>query len=160
MWSDYKFTNLKCESLDKAFCGFERCYLKSVNRSYKYASVTVNLYQLPVTNFSVNLALLKRFNGYKPFLYNITVDGCKYLESVKSRNPVAKYFFDFISPYGNMNHKCPFNHDIIVERLPIYFVNYRATILLPFPEGDYMVDSTWMAGGVSRAYVKVYGTLS
>ncbi|KRG00055.1 uncharacterized protein Dwil_GK27423 [Drosophila willistoni] len=153
--SKFEFTNIKCESLDKAFCGFESCYIKSVNRSYKYFTVKVNLYQLP-TNWS----LFKRFNGYKPFLYNLTVDGCKFLRNVNAANPVSKYFFEFISPYANVNHKCPFNHDIIVEKVPINAMDYRLTKVLPFPEGDYLFDTLWIAYGVPRGYVKLYGTLS
>ncbi|XP_023036518.1 uncharacterized protein LOC111519504 [Drosophila willistoni] len=145
---------------DKEFCGFEYCYLKSVNRSYKYVSAKMNLHKLPITKFSVNFSLMKRFNGYKPFLYNITIDGCKFLGNVKSGNPVAKYFFGFISPYTNANHSCPYYHDIMVNTVPASFIDYKVTQLLPFPEGDYMMDMTGTVFGVQSANVKVYGTLS
>ncbi|XP_022228667.1 uncharacterized protein LOC111078351 isoform X4 [Drosophila obscura] len=37
--SKVEFTNIVCTSLDKEFSEFEYCYLKSVNRTYKYVSV-------------------------------------------------------------------------------------------------------------------------
>ncbi|XP_068152611.1 uncharacterized protein [Drosophila tropicalis] len=146
--------------MDKLFCGFEYCYLKSINRTYKYASLKVNLFQIPVTNFSVNLAVLKWSNGYRPFHYNFTTDGCKFLGNVKTRNPVGKYFFDFISPYANVNHKCPFNHDIIIDKVPITHMDYQLTKLIPFPKADYLFETTWFAYGIKRGSLKIYGKLS
>lgn len=47
-------------------------------------------------------------NGYRPFLYNISVDACKFLKNRKA-NPIANYFFDFIKEISNMNHSCPYD---------------------------------------------------
>jgi len=49
----------------------------------------------------------KRLNGYKPFLYNITTDVCKFLRNPKS-NPVMKYIFESFIEYSNINHSCPY----------------------------------------------------
>ncbi|KRG00058.1 uncharacterized protein Dwil_GK18941 [Drosophila willistoni] len=65
-----------------------------------------------------------------------------FLGNTKSGNPVIKYFYGFFAPYTNANHSCPFNHDIMVNQVPTSFVDYRMTQLLPFPEGDYMIDLT------------------
>ncbi|XP_046865363.1 uncharacterized protein LOC124459785 [Drosophila willistoni] len=157
--SKFEFTNIKCISLDNKYAEFEYCFLKSINRTYKYGSVKVNFHQIPVKQFTINLAMYKRLNGYKPFLYNITVNGCRFLASIKS-NPVATYFYDFIKPYTNLNHTCPYKHDILVEKVPTDFINHRLTKVLPFPEGDYLVHSIWIAAGVHRVELKVYGTLS
>jgi len=48
-----EFKNINCEAVDKEFSEFEYCYLKSVNRTYKYISVKLKLLQLPVTNAKV-----------------------------------------------------------------------------------------------------------
>ncbi|XP_070143277.1 uncharacterized protein [Drosophila kikkawai] len=105
--SKFEFTNLKCSTFDEAFSDFEYCDIKSVNRSYKYVSVKCKLHELPVTKVKINLILFKRFNGYKPFMYNVTVDACRFLKDVYS-NPVVKYFYRFVELYSNMNHTCPF----------------------------------------------------
>uniref|UniRef100_A0A6P4FAH8 Uncharacterized protein LOC108048600 n=2 Tax=Drosophila rhopaloa TaxID=1041015 RepID=A0A6P4FAH8_DRORH len=143
----------------KDFSDFEYCHLKSVNRTYKYFSLKVNLFKIPVSKIKVNIELLKRFSGYKPFLYNVTFDGCQFLEKPKS-SPVAFYFYNFIKIFSNMNHSCPYNHDLIVDKLLTQHVNYQFTKVLPFPEGDYMWKTNWMAYGINRAVVKLYVSFS
>lgn len=56
----------------------------------------------------VNFALLKRFGGYKPFLYNVTTDACKFLNNPNS-NPVIVYLHGFFKSHSNMNHTCPYD---------------------------------------------------
>ncbi|KRG00060.1 uncharacterized protein Dwil_GK28087 [Drosophila willistoni] len=158
--SKFEFTNIKCYCPVDKFCHVEYCYLKSVNRSYKYFSARSNIHQNPITNFTVNLALLKRYNGYKPFLYNFTVDGCKFLGNSKAANPVSKYFFEFFAPYMNANHKCPYDHDLIIEKLPASSMDYRLSKLLPFPEGDYLFNITWLIIGIPHGNIQIYGSLS
>nr|XP_044251831.1 uncharacterized protein LOC108065048 [Drosophila takahashii] len=154
-----EFTNIKCESPDKEFSNFEYCRLKSVNRTYKYFSLKANLYKTPVTDVRVNLALYKFENGYKPFLYNITYDACKFMKNKKS-NPVALYFYNFFKERSNVNHTCPYNHDIVVEKISTEFVNHQMTNVLPFPEGKYMFKMDWMAYDIKRAVFKIYILLS
>ncbi|KAH8285142.1 hypothetical protein KR054_005707, partial [Drosophila jambulina] len=160
------FTNIKCESFDKDFMVFEYVRLKSVNRTYKYVSGRVKLLKTPVNNIKVNMALYQRLNGYKPFLYNFTLDACKlcvyvtkFLKNQKS-NPIASYFYGFLTEHSNMNHSCPYDHDIVVDRLSTAFMNHRLTNILPFPEGDYMIKTYWIFTGVEKALTKFYFTLS
>jgi len=183
--------------VDSSFSTFEYCFLKSVNRTYKYGSLKVNLHQLPVDKVKVcrwtyiftdrlydfplylqlNLALYKRLNGYKPFLYNITIDACKFIVN-RNSSPVAAFIYNLFSPYSNMNHPCPYNvsphkintiydlivrpfqHDVMVDKAPTSHLNQQLTNVLPFPKGDYGFFSIWYARGIKRAYVNVYGTLS
>ncbi|KAH8307949.1 hypothetical protein KR059_003421, partial [Drosophila kikkawai] len=157
--SKFEFTNIKCTSLDKEFDDFEYCRIKSVNRSFKYISLKVKMYKIPVHNVKVNYALLKRFNGYKPFLYNISVDACKVLRNPKS-NPIFVFFHGLFRSYSNMNHTCPYNEDLIVDKLSAEFINKQFTRVLPFPLGDYLFSSNWIVDDVNRAEVNVYGTLT
>ncbi|XP_041450231.1 uncharacterized protein LOC111078351 isoform X2 [Drosophila obscura] len=152
--SKVEFTNIVCTSLDKEFSEFEYCYLKSVNRTYKYVSVKSNLYQTPV-----NFSLYKRFNGYRPFMYNITVDACRFLKNPKS-NPVTLFFFSSFAEFSNLNHSCPFNGALVLEKLSTEFINHQTTKVLPFPEGDYMVELNWLAYDINRSVIKFYYTLS
>ncbi|XP_017099402.1 uncharacterized protein [Drosophila bipectinata] len=155
----FEFTNVNCSSFDKKFGEFEYCFLKSVNRSYKYFSAKLQLYQLPISIIKINLVMWKRYNGYKPFLYNITVDFCKFINNRKS-NPVANFVFESYQRYSNLNHSCPFNHDLIMEKLSIDIMNHRMTKILPFPEGDYLFETTWFRSRVRTFVMKIYGTLS
>ncbi|KRJ98038.1 uncharacterized protein Dyak_GE27769 [Drosophila yakuba] len=102
--------------------------------------------------FGVKIQVLK--NGYKPFLYNFTTNACEYLKT--NRNPLVRFFHEMIADYSNLNHSCPYNHDIIVEKLPITFVNHRVSVVLPVPEGDYLVHSVYMIRGKPRLELKVF----
>ncbi|XP_020811060.1 uncharacterized protein LOC110186287 [Drosophila serrata] len=145
--SKVEFTNIKCNSLDTDFANFEYCFLKSVNRHYKYLSL------------KVNIELQKRYSVYRTFLYNVTVDACRFLKNPQS-NPIGIYLYGFFRDYSNMNHTCPFNHDLIVDKLPVNFTNRHVTEVLPFPTGDYLFRSNWIAYDINRARVDVYFTLS
>jgi len=131
-----------------------------------------------VLTFQVNFGLYKRFSGYRPFLYNITVDACNFLKNPK-RNPIASYFYDFIKDISNMNHTCPFDvwyiydisydfiligfryqHDLVWDKLSTEHINHRVTNILSFPEGDYMMEMHWIAYDIVRAVVNIYVTLS
>ncbi|EDW42857.1 GM26239 [Drosophila sechellia] len=157
--SKFEFTNVQCTSFDKSFDDFEYCYIRSANRSYKYLSAKVNLFKTPITKAKITLILYKRFNGYRPFMFNVTLDACRFLRNTDS-SPIGKYFYDFFNSYSNINHTCPFKHDMIVEKIPIDFVNHRVTKVLPFPEGDYLLETHWIAYDIDRAMVKIYYTIS
>lgn len=47
-----ELTNIKCTSMDP-----EYCYLKSVNRTYKYLSLKLNVYKVPVAEFQVSILI-------------------------------------------------------------------------------------------------------
>ncbi|KQS43573.1 uncharacterized protein LOC6543825 [Drosophila erecta] len=158
-YSLVEFTNAQCESLDKDFALFESCFLKSVNRSYKYLSLKVKLLKLPITKVKVRIGLYKRVNGYLPFLYNMTVDACRFLKS-SNPNPIALYFYTFFKDYSNMNHTCPYNHDIVVDKMPYHNINNMVTKILPFPEGNYMLELHWIAYDICRAITKFYWALT
>ncbi|XP_043649565.1 uncharacterized protein LOC122617681 isoform X2 [Drosophila teissieri] len=139
-----EFTNVQCESLDKDFALFEYCFLKSVNRSYKYVSLKVKLLKLPVTKVKVNFALYKRVNGYLPFLYNITLDACRYLKS-PHHHPIALYFLQ---------------HDLVLDKMSYHSINTKVTKILPFPEGNYLLEVHWIAYDIARAVTKFYWSLT
>ncbi|XP_017049385.1 uncharacterized protein LOC108093704 [Drosophila ficusphila] len=153
-----EFKNIKCESMDKEFCTFEYCLLKSVNRTYKYFSLRANLLKVPVTNCKVNGALYQRHNGYKPFLYNITVDACKFVSNQKT-NRVAEFLFNSFKRFTNLNHSCPYDHDIVLDKVTIGSVNNFLTKALPFPDGDYMLETDWYTNGIRRVVFKVFMSL-
>ncbi|XP_046865486.1 uncharacterized protein LOC124459818 [Drosophila willistoni] len=154
----FEFTNLKCTSLDKQFVEFESCYLKSINRTYKFLTIKAKLLKLPLENLTIHVEVLKRLNGYKPFLYNFKVDACRFLSS--QRNSVTQYFYDFFASYSNMTHRCPYNHDLTVEKLPISHMNHMVTNVLPVPEGNYLVHSVWTVNGKKRCDIKVYVSIN
>ncbi|EDX03330.1 uncharacterized protein LOC6730566 [Drosophila simulans] len=149
-----EFTNIKCVTFDPEFAVFDYCFLKSVNRTYKYYSLKVKLLKTPVTNVKINIATFQRLNGYKLFLYNVTVDGCRFYKNQRS-NPVFSYFFNFFIAYSNLNHSCPYDHDIILEKVSISHV----TNVLPVPHGDYLYRADWYAYNIKRDTVDVFAKI-
>ncbi|KMZ05680.1 uncharacterized protein Dsimw501_GD18263, isoform A [Drosophila simulans] len=154
IYSHIEFTNFKCTSMNKEVADFEYCSLKSVNRTYQYISTRIKVHKL-LNSLKVNFGLHQQINGYKPFLYNITFDGCQFIKNTKS-NVVAKYFYDFIRNISNLNHSCPYNHDIIMDKLTSDTINSRLPKVLPFPTGNYMFQTYWIANEKYRAVTKIY----
>ncbi|KQS51985.1 uncharacterized protein LOC26526272 [Drosophila erecta] len=155
----FEFTNINCSSIDMKVGEYEYCYLKSINRSYKYASGKFKLHQTPLTHMKINCMLWKRFNGYKPFLYNITFEFCKFLKNKKT-NQVIKFLFDSFSSYSNLNHSCPYSGDLYVDKLPIGFLNHRVTEILPVPEGKYMLEFHFFTLNSNFARLQVHFIIS
>ncbi|XP_034659918.1 uncharacterized protein LOC117896020 [Drosophila subobscura] len=160
IYSGFEFTNIKCTSNDKKFFEFEYCYIKAVNRSYKYMSLKALMHEKPYTDASANLQVLRRFKGYIPITMNVTFNVCKYMEKKNNQNPMVKFFDMVIKSYSNVYHKCPYDHDILVEKVPTQFVNSHFTDVIPLPRGDYAFYSTWFTSGIKRGTLWVYGTLS
>lgn len=51
-------------------------------------------------------------------------------------------------------------HSIYVEKLPISYLNHRLTSVLPVPEGEYCVRTTYLNSGIQRAMTRVYVSIS
>ncbi|KAH8270450.1 hypothetical protein KR018_010210, partial [Drosophila ironensis] len=157
--SRWEFTNVACESFDKDFGEFDFCYLKSINRSYKYVSGKISFRTLPIKKLMINMALWKRFNGYKPFLYNVSFDLCVFIKKAKS-NLLLKFVYDSMSQYSNVNTSCSSLNFFIVDKLPAEFVDYRFSKVLSFPKGDYLIKWDYVLSKRRIAYIYLYGTLS
>uniref|UniRef100_A0A1I8NW86 MD-2-related lipid-recognition domain-containing protein n=1 Tax=Stomoxys calcitrans TaxID=35570 RepID=A0A1I8NW86_STOCA len=150
--STFKFTNIKCQDHDVNFSRSEICRLKVIGRGIVTLNVRVGLYKIPVTNVSVNAAFYKKANGFKPFLYNYTVDFCDFLLKRK-RYPVIKVLFDIFFTASNVNHSCPFDHAIIIDNLLLDEDKFR---LFPIPDGEYMLKLKVFAYNDLKATVEMY----
>ncbi|KAH8364489.1 hypothetical protein KR084_007306, partial [Drosophila pseudotakahashii] len=147
------FTNLKCRTKDVKFASFEKCYIKAVNRTHKYIDVYLNLYEKNVDNVTV-MKLMRYDHGYKPFFVDITFDGCKFLKNQKQ--PIAKVFYAIYKNSSNINHTCPFNHDIIVDHLWTGNIEADGLKYIPMINGDYAVYTEWYAYNIFRAFINLY----
>nr|XP_017014176.2 uncharacterized protein LOC108068859 [Drosophila takahashii] len=159
VYSRYEFSNVKCECADKKFCEVEYCYIKSKNRTYKYISLKIKLHRIPLTKIKTNFALYQRLNGYKPFLYNVTIDACKFLKSPTS-NPVASYFYNFFKDVSNLNHSCPYDHDVLLDKLTAESILHRVTNILPFPKGNYMFEMDFYMYNIKQIVFQLYASIS
>ncbi|KAH8243129.1 hypothetical protein KR032_004751, partial [Drosophila birchii] len=159
--SKLEFTNVKCNSKDKKFVEFEYCYIKSVNRSYKYISLKTRLHSLPINEATASLQVLRRFRSFMPVTMNVTIDICKFLSEKKSiLNPMLELFDGVSKKYTNLNHTCPYDNDLVIEKLPTYYLNQHFTDVLPLPPGEYAFHSRWFHKGIERATIGIYSTIS
>uniref|UniRef100_A0A1I8Q8T4 MD-2-related lipid-recognition domain-containing protein n=1 Tax=Stomoxys calcitrans TaxID=35570 RepID=A0A1I8Q8T4_STOCA len=146
--SAFKFTNLKCLDHDVNFSRFEICRLKVIGRGVITLNIKVALYKTPVTNSTLNIALYKKANGFKPFLYNYTVDLCAFFANRK-RYSVVKVLMELFVNNSNINHTCPYNDALMIKDLVFDEDRFQ---LLPIPEGEYMIK------GKVFAYNELKGT--
>ncbi|XP_016964800.1 uncharacterized protein LOC108034427 [Drosophila biarmipes] len=156
--SHVTFTNLKCATKDIKFANFSKCYIKAVNRTHKYMDLHVNLYQKNVDNVTVKVKLMRQDHGFKPFLVDVTIDACKFLKN--QRQPMVKMLFDMYKRSSNLNHTCPYNHDIIVDHLWTGHLEGDVLKYIPLKYGDYAIFSEWSAYNTVRAIVNIYIRLS
>ncbi|XP_075160390.1 uncharacterized protein LOC142233378 [Haematobia irritans] len=130
-----RYTNIRCLDFNKTLVAFVRCDLKVVGRGLIALNVHAKVnYPQPISNATMNISLFKKANGYRPFLYNSTMDFCDFLKNRK-RYPFVKIYWDTVLQNTNLNHTCPYNHDIIVRNTTL---NEDMFKYMPLPSGDYL----------------------
>ncbi|XP_017071910.2 uncharacterized protein LOC108108373 [Drosophila eugracilis] len=147
----FKFKNIKCTCYEKSFCEVKRCELKVLGRGIIGLFLYAQANQLPISTATCVLTLYRRFNGYRPFLYNITVDVCYFLKN-QNRYPFFGLVYEGINNFSNINHTCPYNHDIIVDRMVL---DDKMIAKVPVPSGFYKLKFYLRTDGVSRGEVEV-----
>ncbi|XP_036322422.1 uncharacterized protein LOC118736434 [Rhagoletis pomonella] len=145
-------TDIKCTSLNRSFVDFAECRLRLVQRSLNEINIRLKILQPPLDNITVHLQFMKKSNGYRPYLIDTKFDACKFI-STKS-NPMINYLYDFIRPYTNINHSCPYRNELIVKNLRINQKLLTAATILP--TGDYAFFTTWLVNNVKRAFLQLY----
>ncbi|XP_073838103.1 uncharacterized protein [Musca autumnalis] len=152
-----KLTKLECLEFDKPFATFKNCSLKALSRYKTALNIRVALHQVPVTNVTVNGQFFRKgSNGYRLFMYNNTVDFCAFLRNGNRFMFWKIIFSKLIQPFSNINHTCPFDHDIIVENLILDGEMFK---LIPFQTDEYMINFRVAAYNHYKAEVRSYLTI-
>ncbi|KAH8243864.1 hypothetical protein KR032_010834 [Drosophila birchii] len=152
----FKFTNIKCNCFEQSFCEFKKCELKVLGRGIVGLNLYAKVNQLPIKNTKVVLALFRRFNGYRPFLFNVSVDLCFFLKH-KKRFPFVNLVYEGIQNFTNANHSCPFNHDIIIDHMVL---GDKMVSKAPVPNGFYKLSINAQTDGVWRGEVDVHAEVN
>ncbi|XP_051859480.1 uncharacterized protein LOC117568019 isoform X3 [Drosophila albomicans] len=147
-----RITGLSCQVVDPMFCRFENCVLKAKSRDFKELSMVVRLLQIPVDNITLRVEFFRRSYTSQSIL-QFEIDGCQYWRN-KRRNPIAKtlYMLFRLENFTNVNHSCPYNHDIIVDRMQI---NRNLNMPLPLAKDDYTILAYWSAYKVLRSIISI-----
>ncbi|XP_033167509.1 uncharacterized protein LOC117145817 [Drosophila mauritiana] len=152
----FKFKNVKCTCYEKSFCELKRCELKVLGRGIVGLNLHAQVNKLPIKSTTCVLTLFRRFSGYRPFLFNVTVDVCHFLKHRK-RYPFADLVYDGIKSFSNLNHTCPFNHDIIVHQMVL---NDDMISKAPVPNGFYKLRFIVKTDGIWRGEVEVHAEVN
>ncbi|EDW16837.2 uncharacterized protein Dmoj_GI22010 [Drosophila mojavensis] len=131
-----KFTNVRCRAHNESWVKVNVCRLKAISRNKTVFNFNATMLY-PAYQISLNAQLLKKANGYKPWLYNISADICRFIK--KPYHPVVILFVKAIRNYTNLNHTCPYVGDLIASGLHVPYERLR----IPFPTGEYLVKLDW-----------------
>ncbi|KAH8302130.1 hypothetical protein KR044_003154, partial [Drosophila immigrans] len=145
----FKFTNVVCESHNKSWAVVNYCRLRAINRNKTVFNLNVTLPN-QLRNFSVDVQLFKRANGYKPWLLTMTVDVCRFTK--KSYNPWAILIYRQFRDFSNINHTCPYEGDLILKG---FYLRHELLGLI-FPTGDYLLTMTWISDNKKQLNTNVY----
>ncbi|XP_034655897.1 uncharacterized protein LOC117893407 [Drosophila subobscura] len=107
---------------------------------------------------------MRHDHGYRPFFMNLTFDVCAFFRNLQNENGpkelILRELFQTVKPYTNINHTCPYHHDVEVSKLWTGNLEARFLRYLPLPQGDYSLSLSWYTSSVHRATVKVYFRLT
>ncbi|XP_017124283.1 uncharacterized protein LOC108144150 [Drosophila elegans] len=142
-----KMTNAVCESYNKSWVVFHYCRLKAYSRNKTSLNINATFLE-PVNNASIKLKLMKKENGYKPFLIDVTLDGCKFLR--KRNHPAVKMVWNLIKNVSTVNHTCPYVGLQVVKDF------HRIELPILLPSGDYLLLLDWFFDGKKQFITNVY----
>ncbi|XP_037713544.1 uncharacterized protein LOC119549505 [Drosophila subpulchrella] len=142
-----KMTNVVCDTYNKSWAVFHYCRLKAYSRNKTSLNINATFLH-PARNISLGFRLLKRANGYKPFLFNITIDACLFLR--RRHNPVIKMFYNVIKDVSTLNHSCPYSGLQVVSDF------HCVSLPVPLPSGDYLVCLDFIFDGKTQFFVNIY----
>ncbi|XP_016946451.1 uncharacterized protein LOC108022121 [Drosophila biarmipes] len=142
-----KLTNAKCESYNQSWVSIHYCRLKAYSRNKTSLNVNLTLSE-PAYNIFLHLKMLKRANGYKPFLFDYNFDACEFMR--RRNQPVAKIVWNLIKDVSTVNHTCPY------MGLQVLSDFHLIDIPLPLPTGEYLLLMDWFFDGKPQFASNVY----
>jgi len=134
---------------------FHTCRLKAIRRDRVLLNINGTILH-PADNISIHAQIFKKASGFKPWLLNAKVDGCRFMR--RNYNPIIGIIFDLFQDFSNINHSCPFVVSIHRITFKYYIYNTPSSqgpqvvkdfylrperLKLPFPTGDYMLSLIW-----------------
>ncbi|XP_075162243.1 uncharacterized protein LOC142234916 [Haematobia irritans] len=129
------FKQITCNVIDKDFLIVKRCNLtKNVVGLLALSSQIHPLQSLD--NVTMKASIFRKVGmNLMPFFVETTIDVCDFLQDYKRKIPWG-IVYEGISKHTNINHSCPYNHDLIVEN---FTIPSRGLQLVPMPKGEYIL---------------------
>ncbi|KAH8397281.1 hypothetical protein KR215_011654, partial [Drosophila sulfurigaster] len=132
-----KMTNVICKSENKSLIYVNECRLRAINRNITILNLNISML-FSSSDILLDMQILKKANGYKPWIVKTVVDVCKFVK--KFNNPILKVVYTISKEYSNLNHSCPYMGLAIVKD---FYVN-PVKMGLPLPTGDYLLGMKWL----------------
>ncbi|XP_073821539.1 uncharacterized protein [Musca autumnalis] len=127
----FTIKSFECRVLNPEFLNVSLCGLYGNGRKSS-VSTTLHLLQPPIT--SANITIQIGFHdSNSPYLVNATWDLCTIMQN-RQRNRSLNRLFNYVGPYTNFNHSCPYHHDILVRNVSL------TKPLVPIPNSAYKVS--------------------
>ncbi|EDW95684.1 uncharacterized protein LOC6535316 [Drosophila yakuba] len=147
--SRFKFTNFICDSVNESWLSVHQCRLKAIRRDTTTLSFNGTVLKT-VSKLRVHAQIFKRANGFKPWLYNITFDGCRFLR--KPYEAPVVLVFNLFKSFSNFNFTCPYMG-------PVHIMGFHLMgeqIPVPLPTGEYLIQIKWYIGKVLFLSTGIY----
>lgn len=106
-------TNAICESYNQTWVTIATCRLRAVERNKTVLNVDLTLLQ-PVKSITMRLQVLRKANGYKPWIMDTTFDACHFLRSKNKNNLIAKLILGLFQDFSTFNHSCPYMVSFVI----------------------------------------------
>ncbi|XP_062136243.1 uncharacterized protein LOC133845715 isoform X1 [Drosophila sulfurigaster albostrigata] len=150
-----RFTNVECKVLDASYVNFNLCDLNVLGRGIVALNIHAVILKEPLKVAKVNLSLWRKFNGYRPFMFNTTYDFCRFMDSGRHTLSFEKIIMDAFVEQSNINHSCPYESFIVRN---LVFEN-KLFKYMPLPTGEYKIRIMAKANNDWKAIVQVYITI-
>ncbi|XP_017058832.1 uncharacterized protein LOC108099720 [Drosophila ficusphila] len=132
----FRFTNFQCKSYNESWYVLNYYRLKAVSRDRVLLNINGTILH-PAYNIQVHVKVYKKANGFKPWLFESTVDACKFMK--RRYDPFLKIVHNIFKEFSNVNHTCPYvGHGVVKD-----FYLKPELLILPFPSGEYMLAIRW-----------------
>ncbi|XP_068148002.1 uncharacterized protein [Drosophila tropicalis] len=151
-----RFSNITCESKDESLAKVNYCHLKTLGKGRNSFSLRYDMLYPVYRDIGFHLRLMVKGNGrWKPFLYEINIDMCKFWKS--RYNSIAKMVFAFLNGHTNMNHSCPYSKDKYIAIDNVLNTEVSTKLHgLPLGKGFYALFTRWSTNNITRVETNIY----
>ncbi|KAH8406838.1 hypothetical protein KR222_005761 [Zaprionus bogoriensis] len=129
-------SRVECKTLDPSFCFFKKCEM-TTNESgqAKFHFHIAMRYKKPVNDVTTSVSLFKISKTYRLPIFNESFDFCAFMHN-RSSSKVFAFIATQFEKFSNINHTCPYQHDIIVRGVDDELLVNG----IPAPNGKYMLN--------------------
>lgn len=99
---------INCTVFEPNIASFELCELKPNEIHLPALSITVKLFQLPITNYKIHIEIHHTMARRTITLMDAIIDCCDFMKNRK-RFQAFDRLFSVLDHYTNFNHTCPLN---------------------------------------------------